>query len=254
VTGKPALRIWQAAALGALHGPAELLPVSSSAHVMLVPRLLGWEYDRLPADTRKTFDVALHGGTALALLRITKLPDARTAVLTTLPAAIAGVTLEDAIESRLGGTTATAAGLIAGSIVLVAADAAARGRTERAPGRCTPREALLLGVAQALALMPGVSRLGMTVSAARLLGYSRESAFAVGRSAGLPVMLGACVLKGVRVAQTGIEPQLRGPFAAGTVAAAVSTLAAAPLVRRTPVTGAALWRGGLATWALRRRK
>src|SRR5665213_2226160 len=65
---RPELTVGQATALGALHGPAELLPISSSGHVALIPWLLGWDYERLDAELRKSFEVALHAGTATALL------------------------------------------------------------------------------------------------------------------------------------------------------------------------------------------
>ncbi|MBI5106726.1 MAG: undecaprenyl-diphosphate phosphatase, partial [Solirubrobacterales bacterium] len=187
----------QAVALGVLHGPAELLPVSSSAHVALVPRLLGWEYARLPGDVRKSFEVALHTGTLAGLLLITPRPSARLALLATAPAAVVGLAFEDPIEQRLGGPRATAAGLLAGAAILVAADAHGDGR--RRPGL-----ALALGLAQATALVPGLSRLGMSVAAARLMGLPRREAFLVGRQVGLPVVAGATALKGFRIARGGL--------------------------------------------------
>jgi undecaprenyl-diphosphatase len=238
----------RAALLGLLHGPAELLPVSSSAHVALAPALLGWDL-RLDPAIEKAFAVALHTGTLAGLLMLVPRPPARRAVLATLPAAIVGLTLERPIEGRLGGPRATAFGLLAGSLVLVVADARG-GSGGRGAESAGDGDALVLGLAQALALWPGVSRLGMTVAAARLLGFDRGSAFALGRSVGLPVVVGATALKGWRLARGGLARELRGPFAAGAAAAAGSTLAAAPLRRVTAIAPLAAERTALAVAAL----
>lgn len=240
----------QAVFLGLLHGPAELLPVSSSAHTQLVPAVLGWSYPELPDETRKTFEVALHAGALTGLLRVVPLPDRRLAFWSTAPAAAAGLLWEHQIASRLGSPRATALGLIAGSLAMLAAD---RAGGQDPDWRPSSPQALGLGAAQATALLPGLSRLGMTASAARLLGAAREPAFSVARSVGLPVIAGAVGLKLTRLARSGVPRELRAPMIGGTVAAAASSLAAAPLARRTPVTGVALWRVGLAAVVLQRR-
>jgi undecaprenyl-diphosphatase len=245
------MRVGQAALLGALHGPAELLPVSSSAHVALVPRLLRWSYDELPGDVRKSFEVALHGGTLIGLLALVPRPPAAFLALATLPPAVAGLVFEQPIEARLGGTRGIAAGLVLGSAAMLAADAVgARDRTD--PAQATARDALALGVAQALALVPGTSRLGLGVAAARLRGFDRDAAFALARGAGLPVVAGATALKSVRLARRGLARELRAPFAVGAAAALASTLAAAPLRRATCVAAPAAERVALAALALRR--
>jgi undecaprenyl-diphosphatase len=245
----PELPLGHAIALGVLHGPAELVPVSSSAHVALIPQLLGWPSAQLPPETRKAFEVALHAGTLVGLLALVERPPAPFALITTLPAAVAGLLLEGPIERRLGGVRATAAGLVAGSVLLVAADALAP-ESERAAADARPADAVVLGLAQVLALWPGLSRLGVTVAAARLRGFEREAAFALGRQAGLPIVAGATALKGYRLARRGLSPPLRAPFAAGAAAALGATLAAAPLCRTTSVRPAALERIALAAVAL----
>jgi undecaprenyl-diphosphatase len=239
----PALSVTQALVLGAIHGPAELLPVSSSAHVQLVPRLLGWRHDSLPDDARKAFEVALHAGSLLVLSTAVPWPAPGPAVTMTAPGALAGVALEGPIERRLGGSAGTAAGLIAGALLMLAADS----RGGDPDGRVHAR----VGAAQALALVPGLSRLGMAFAAARLSGLTRGEALELGRSAGLPLTAGAVALKVVRLRQTGLSPELRGPFAAGLTASAVSTAIALPLRRRAPIRAAAAWRIGLAAAALR---
>jgi undecaprenyl-diphosphatase len=167
-----------------------------------------------------------------------------------VPAALTGYLLEDPIERRLGGRRATAFGLLAGSALLLAADACgARDRPLEDSGLA---DALALGAAQALALWPGLSRLGVTVAAARLRGFDRPAAFALGREAGLPIVAGATALKAARLARRGLAPDLRAAFAAGAGAALVATLAAAPLRRRTGIRGPAAERVALAALAFAR--
>ncbi len=137
----------RAAALGAIQGPTELLPVSSSAHIALVPWLAGWRWQELDPEARKSFEVALHAGTAAALLvglrheiaREIGGFDARRAAVVALsfiPPAIAGLALERRIEA-LGTPGVTAAGLVAGSVAMVAADRSPqrRGRGDAAAAR-----------------------------------------------------------------------------------------------------------------------
>jgi undecaprenyl-diphosphatase len=243
------LKLREALALGALHGPAELLPVSSSAHTELVPWLLGWEYAELDGELRKSFEVALHAGTAAALLIALRdevieavrepgqtSPQAmgrrRRVVLLAgsfVPPAIVGLALERPIERRLGTPRSMAAGLVAGAIAMLAADVC--GRPDRRREEAGLADALALGVAQACALVPGVSRNGATLTAARLRGFARADANALSRHVALPVIAGATLLKGVRLARRGLPPEARRAFAGGIAAAFGSTLLAKPLVR-----------------------
>src|SRR4051812_492879 len=259
------LRTREAVALGALHGPAELLPVSSSGHVTLVPWLLRWEYPDLDAELRKAFEVAVHAGTAAALLLALRAEvgeaarsfDRRRAVLIAgsfLPPAVVGYTLERPIERRLGTPATIAAGLVAGSVLMVVADR--RGSTARSREDAGWRDALALGVAQAAALIPGVSRNGATLAAARARGFGREDANALSRHVALPVIVGATLLKGVRLARRGLPPGSARAFAAGISAAFVSTLGSTWLIRqverdRSPAPYAA-YRIALAGVVLRR--
>ena len=244
------LPLLQAVALGALHGPAELLPVSSSAHVALIPALLGWPIADLPGETSHAFAVALHAGTLGGLLLLVDRPSLKVAVPSTVPPAVLGFLLEGPIERRLGGVRATAAGLVVGSLILLVCDA--RGGRERTAEDVTPVDALVLGLAQSLALAPGLSRLGMSVAAARMRGFDRPAAFALGREVGLPVVAGATSLKAWRLARRGLARELRAPFAAGAAAALASTIAAAPLRRVTAVAPLAAERCALAAAAVLR--
>jgi undecaprenyl-diphosphatase len=252
-SGGARLPLHQAVALGAIHGPAELLPVSSSAHTALVPALLSWPYAELPGDVRKAFEVALHAGTLAGLLVLVPRPGVRFAVLSAAPAAATAFLLERPIEERLGGVRATAVGLVAGSALLLAADALAPcpSAAHHSPRASVGmRETLIIGGAQVAALWPGVSRLGVTVAAARALGFDRRTAFTLGRQAGLPIVAGATGLKAWRLARRGLDRDLRAPFAAGAAAAFASTLAAAPLRRTTAVKPLAAERVALAAAAL----
>jgi undecaprenyl-diphosphatase len=248
--GRVGFPVFHAVALGALHGPAELVPISSSAHVALIPQLLDWPSARLEDDVRKAFEVALHAGTLGGLLLLVPLPRPVWATVATAPAAMIGFVLEGPIERRLGGVGATAVGLLAGSALLVAADRASDGA--RGANGATLTDAAVLGLAQACALWPGVSRLGLTVAAARLRGFDRDASFDLGRRAGLPVIAGATGLKAWRLARNPPAPELRVAFAAGMAAALASTLAAAPLRRATSVALPAAERVTLAALALRR--
>jgi undecaprenyl-diphosphatase len=234
------LTLPHALALGALHGPAELLPVSSSAHTTLVPWLLRWPYPRLDPELRKAFEVALHAGTAAALLvglrdevaDAARGLDRRRLTLIVgsfVPPAIVGWTLERPIERRLGTPPTIALGLAAGAAAMWAADALApqrRGRTE-----ATAADALALGVAQACALVPGVSRNGATLTAARWRGFRRPDANALSRHVALPVIVGATALKGTRLARRGLPPGVARAFGAGAAAAFASTLGSVRLIR-----------------------
>jgi len=229
----------RAAALGLIEGPTELLPVSSSAHLILVPWLAGWQWERLDPELRKCFEVALHAGAAAALLvgqrhliasELRAFDSRRAAVLglSFAPAAIAGYALERPIERRLGGPAATAAGLLLGAAAMVLADRRPQ-RGDRDEAR--PADGLALGVAQAAALVPGVSRNGATLAIARWRGFSRERANLLSRTVALPVIVAAAVLKGARMRRRGIDRGQRRAMAVGVGASFASTLASQRLIR-----------------------
>jgi undecaprenyl-diphosphatase len=263
------VRVARAALVGALHGPTELLPVSSSAHVALL-------HDEPDPELRKAFEVALHAEAATGL-------DARRLVLLAgsfAPPAGVGLALERPIERRLGTPATTAAGLAVGGLALWWADARTQhdvGRGRACGGRglaggtrrigSPPRrprrradagltDALLLGLAQAAALWPGVSRNGATLTVLRARGYARHDAGVLSRHVALPIIAGASVLKGVRLVRRGVPRAVLPAFAAGIAASFATTLAAVPLVHRAergaPLWPYALYRIGLAGLLLRR--
>ena len=188
---------------------------------------------------RKSFEVALHGGTAAALLigqRQTILEELRSfdsqrallLALSFLPAALIGYTLERPIERRLGGPKATAVGLLAGAAAMLAADTRPQ---ERGRGEARLADGLVLGIAQAAALAPGVSRNGVTLAAARWRRFSRDQANLLSRTIALPIIVGATILKGERLRRRGASPTLRRSMALGVTASFASTLASQRLIR-----------------------
>jgi undecaprenyl-diphosphatase len=224
--------------LGLIQGPTELLPVSSSAHIVLVPWLAGWDWDSIDPEVRKSFEVALHAGAAAALLvgqreliagelRAFDLRGATVLALSFLPAAVVGYKLERPIERRLGGPRATAFGLLAGAAAMVVADRRPRGRGR---GEARAVDGLALGVAQAAALAPGVSRNGITLAAARWRRFSRDQANLLSRTIALPIIVGATLLKGTRLARRGVPTELRRSLAIGVGASFASTLASQRLI------------------------
>ncbi len=221
-----------------MQGVAEVLPVSSSAQLTLLPWLLRW-----PAGGDRTgFAAALHAGScvglAVALRHDLADLDRRTAgwlALSAVPAALAGTVGQDVVERRLGGPGPTA-GLLAGAgLVLWAADRTPQHR------RIGSREVAAAAVAQVVALLPGVSRSGATLTALRALGVQRQDAVRLSMLMSLPVTAGAA---GLTVLRSG-----RRPPAVPTVLAGISSLAVATVLDRGSarlVPGAALYRLGLA--------
>lgn len=238
------MSVLQAIVLGLTQGITEFAPVSSSGHLILVPWLFGWGLD--DPSLAKTFDVALHVGTLLGAvayfradlarylvafvrsLRDRRIDgaDARVAwalVVGTIPGAIVGATFENVIEERLGAPWLIAVMLVVFGVVLVVVDR--RSRADRDIGDVTIGRGLLLGIAQALALQPGVSRSGITITAARAMGLDRPTAARVSFLLALPIIAGAGIFKGAEVATSGIPADLIAPFAAGMLSAAISGFA-----------------------------
>jgi undecaprenyl-diphosphatase len=242
-----ALSDWQALVLGLVQGLTELLPVSSSGHLILVPWLGDWRYLEAHPDFNKTFDVALHLGTLVAVVvyfrrdigrlvvawvgslgrRSICTADERVAwfvAVATVPAAAAGAAGEDFVEERLGEPWQIAVFLAFFGIVLWLAD---RAPERRRLSGLTLRSAFAVGVAQVLALAPGVSRSGITITAGRALALDRDSAARFSFLLLVPVVFGAVLLRGIKdVAFGTLPPGSSGPFVIGTLAAAASGLVA----------------------------
>jgi len=228
--------------LGITQGATEFAPVSSSGHLIIVPWLFGWTILQNP-ELNKTFDVALHVGTLIGALvyfrhdvaryltawacsirrRSIATVDERLAwalVVGTVPGALAGALFESVIEDKLGQPWLIAVMLVTFGVILVVVDSMAPVRRNMTD--LSVRDGLLLGVAQAVALQPGVSRSGVTITVGLALGLDRESAARFSFLLALPIIAGAGILKGFDVARTGLPAGMAWPFAWGMVSSAVS--------------------------------
>ena len=242
-----ALTNGQALVLGIVQGLTELLPISSSGHLILVPWASDWTYLKENDRFNQTFDVALHLGTLVAVAayfwgdavrllrawfrsiarRSATTVDERVAwlvVVATIPAALAGFFGEDLIADNLGEPWQIAILLAAGALLLWWAD---RSPQDHELGNLGTRHAVAMGLAQALALAPGVSRSGITITAGRLMRLDRDSAARFSFLLLLPTVLGAVAYKGVTEVLLGDLPSgWEGPFLVGTLAALGSGLLA----------------------------
>jgi undecaprenyl-diphosphatase len=242
-----ALTNGQALVLGLVQGLTELLPVSSSGHLILVPWAAEWTFLEQNDRFNQTFDVALHLGTLVAVAayfwtdfvrlirawlgsvsrRSISSPDERIAwfvVVATIPAGVAGLAGADWIADNLGEPWQILILLAAGALLLLWAD---RSPQSRGMGELGLRQAVVMGLAQALALAPGVSRSGITITAGRFMKLDRDSAARFSFYLLLPTVLGAVLLKGVQDVLFGDLPDgWTGPFVVGTLAALGSGLLA----------------------------
>lgn len=228
------MTVFQALVLGVLQGLAEFLPISSSAHLALAPWLLGWR------DPGLAFDVALHLGTLCTVLwyfRADWLALARSAwaiakgrrvespdewrvvflVIGTIPGAVAGLLLEDAAETAFRAPALMATTLMVMGVLLWAADRFLP--QDRAIHQMRARDALVIGVAQAFALVPGFSRSGSTITGARLMRLDRRSAAVFSFLLSMPITAAAAVLKVPDAVREGVSL----PLVVGVVAAALSS-------------------------------
>jgi undecaprenyl-diphosphatase len=242
-----ALTDGQALVLGVVQGLTELLPVSSSGHLILVPWAAEWTYLEQNDRFNQTFDVALHLGTLVAVgayfwrdivrlvaawlhsvrrRRISE-PDERIAwfvLVATVPAGLIGLAGEDVIADHLGEPWQILLFLAAGALVLLWAD---RSPQTRSMDELGFRRSIVMGFAQALALAPGVSRSGITITAGRFMKLDRDAAARFSFYLLIPTVLGAVTLKGLQDVVFGDLPSgWTGPFLVGTLAALGSGLLA----------------------------
>ena len=236
------MSIFHAIVLGLVQGLTEFLPISSSGHLILAPWLFGWN-DFNDIEIQRAFDAALHLGTLVAVLfylRADLIPYVREGikvvvapkkankvvgrrawmfVLSAVPAGIAGAIAENWITEKLGTPALIAISLMLFGVVLVWAD---RQTGTRDLNSFSTRDALLIGAAQVLALNPGTSRSGITITAARTFGFSRDAAARVSFLMSVPVIGGAVLLKLTKLAKDGIPEGLLTPMIVGIVAAGIS--------------------------------
>jgi undecaprenyl-diphosphatase len=228
------MTIFEALVLGVLQGLAEFLPISSSAHLALAPWVFGWR------DPGLAFDVALHVGTLVAVLwyfnqewrnlavAFARLVRTRRAdsseerrviylVIATIPGAIAGLVLEEHAESTFRDPVLIAVALMVMGVILWLVDRVAA--RDRALDSMRWLDALLFGIGQMFAIIPGVSRSGSTITTGRALKFSREAAAVFSFLMSAPITFAATVLKVPdAIRDTGIS----APLIVGVVASAVS--------------------------------
>ena len=236
------MSIFHAIVLGLVQGLTEFLPISSSGHLILTPWLFGWN-DFSNLETQRAFDAALHLGTLVAVLfylRADLVPYVREGikvvvtpkkanktvgrrawmfVLSAVPAGIAGAIAEEWITEKLGTPALVAISLMVFGAILIWAD---RQVGTRDVDTFSTRDALLIGAAQVIALNPGTSRSGITITAARKFGFSRDAAARVSFLMSVPVIGGAVLLKLAKLAKDGIPDGLLTPMIVGIIAAGIS--------------------------------
>ena len=236
--------IIHAIVLGIVQGLAEFLPISSSGHLLIVPWLFGWEELSDRPELKESFDVALHVGTFIAVVayfrrdllalvrpgwsvvrsrRLTN-EDERFAwllVVASLPAATVGLVLDTLLADRTGGFVVIGVMLIVFGVVLQVSD---RRRGDRPVDGFRLRDALLMGTAQAVALQPGVSRSGATISMGRFLGFERDAAARISFLMSVPITGGLGLYKALKLflLDGGIPDGFVAPFFWGTVASAIT--------------------------------
>jgi undecaprenyl-diphosphatase len=237
--------IVQALVMGVVQGLTEFLPISSSGHLILVPAMLGWDD---PFITSLAFSVMLHMGTLVALLvyfredwlRLVPAglaalrdrtfgddPDRKLAWLllaTTIPAIIAGLILGDSVETAVRQPGLVALMLLVGAAILWIAD---RAKGSRAIGGLTFPIALGIGAAQAIALIPGISRSGISIAAGRFAGLDRPSAARFSFLMAAPIIAMAGAYETIKLIRAGAESGVElGPMVVGMLAALISGLLA----------------------------
>jgi undecaprenyl-diphosphatase len=232
----------EALLLGIVQGLTEFLPISSSGHLILVPWLQDYTFLLDHPGFNKTFDVALHAGTLIAAIayfrrevveltagflaalrqRSIETPEQRVSVaiaVGTIPAVIAGGLGSDFIDEHLGEPWMIAIQLIVFGALLMYAD---RLPQRKALGGATVKDGWYIGLAQVLALAPGTSRSGITITAGRYLGLDRDGAARFSFLLLIPVVAGATLFKGAEVVRDGLPEGVAGPMIVGTIAAAIS--------------------------------
>ena len=237
------MNLIQAIVLGAVQGLTEFLPISSTAHLIIIPKLFGWK------DPGLTFDVALHLGTLVALLVYfrqewinlaqsgidyiggrKKDPLVFYIIAATVPAGIAGPFLEKMADRELRDLRIIAVALALLALVLVVAEI--KGRKRKDLGEIGLSDAMTVGFAQALAIVPGVSRSGVTITAGLFRGMKRDAAARFSFFLSTPLIAGAAAKKTLDVVKEGLPSAEAVPFVAGMIVSAIVGYAAIKILLR----------------------
>lgn len=232
------MSIFHAIVLGVVQGLSEYLPISSSGHLVLVPWFFGWDDFDGNDSLKKAFDVALHAGTlggaityfrhdirrlVRAAILDPKRKDGRLAwciAASAVPAAVVGALFASQVEDNSSQIWLVAVMLIVGAVGLAWADGALGKRTI---DEVSFRDAVLIGLGQAFALQPGLSRAGVTITIGRLVGLGRDAAARFAFLMSLPIMAGALAYKYIDIGgSSGVSSDVRPAFAAGVIASAIT--------------------------------
>jgi len=229
--------LYQAIVLAIIQGFTEFLPVSSTAHLTIIPELLHWK------DPGLSYDVALHLGTLVAVLvyffrdwvqvilngigisyRGAR-PDENSRsllwllVLGTIPAALAGLKFEKYADQMLRTPYIIGGAMIIFGILMWVADRASTARNGL--DQMTGFDAITVGIAQAFAIIPGVSRSGITLTAARFRGFGREAAARFSFLLSTPIIAGAAAKKGYELYKDGLPEDMRVPYLVGVLVSGI---------------------------------
>ncbi len=242
----------EALLLGVVQGLTEFLPISSSGHLILLPWIQNYTFLLDHPEFNKTFDVALHTGTLVAAIsyfrievkqltlgfievlrsRAISTPAQRLSIaiaIGTVPAVIAGGLGSDLINEHLGAPWLVSFQLIVFGVVLWIADKTPQRISIEQSGI---RVGVWVGLAQVLALIPGTSRSGITITAGRFLGLDRDGAARFSFLMLIPIVFGATIFSAFKSVHNGLPPGIAGPMIVGTIAAAVSGYAAISFLLR----------------------
>ena len=258
------MNIVQAIILGIVQGLTEFLPVSSSGHLVLFPALFGWD---IPKDQAFVFDVLVQVGTLVAvfayfwtdLVNVVraviqgvmqrtpfKTAEARLGwwiVVATIPAGVIGVLIKDQVEAAFASSRATAAFLLVTAALLLLAERIGQGQTT--PEKMTWRDALVIGFFQVLAVFPGVSRSGSTITGGMLRGPSRSEAARFSFLMAVPIMLAAGALSVLDLFEVenlaGFLPALAAGFVTSAVTGYLAIRWLVGYLRRRPLYGFAVY-------------
>lgn len=194
--------MYEAIVLGIIQGLTEFIPVSSTAHLILVPWVFGWQGD----VNSLSFDIALHGGTLLSLLvyfardihdMLFRKPRLLLLIMiATVPAGVAGVLFEDTVATTLRSPLIISLSLVVFGLYMLYGE---QRKGERLIKEINVKDAIIIGISQAIALIPGVSRSGITISTGLLRGMRREDSARFSFLLSLPVIGGATILEAIKI-------------------------------------------------------
>ncbi|MBF0345309.1 MAG: undecaprenyl-diphosphate phosphatase [Nitrospirae bacterium] len=222
--------IFQSIVLGAVQGITEFFPISSTAHLVLIPWIFGWH----GVTESMSFDIALHAGTLIALLiyffkdwldiLLSKHKLLIYLIVATIPAAIAGKLLDKFVEETLRSPLVIAASLVVVGVFMTYVERV--GAKQKSVQDMDMYDSILVGISQAIAIIPGVSRSGITISTAMMLNQKREEAARFSFLMSAPVVAGAVLLHGLKILHGESAGFDLGVFLCGVIASFISGLLA----------------------------